>query len=105
MRITERRLRSIIRSVIKEDADMRSRLSPEVKPKDSVERAFYNIQPSQEEIDDLNDIISRTIPKSISRDRRITEFEAKHGAGSINRVCDAMGIDDINHYNDEQLSI
>ena len=105
MKITETRLRQLIRIVIEEDSDMRRRLSPETMPKDSVERAFYNIQPSQEALDDLNDIISRTIPKSITRDRKITEFEAKHGAGSINRVCDAMGIDDINHYNGEQLSI
>lgn len=105
MKVTERQLRCLIRSVIKEDVDMRRRLSPEVTPKDSVERAFYNIQPSQEEIDDLNDIISSTMPKTIFRDRKITEFEAKHGVGSINRVCNAMGIDDINHYNDDQLSM
>ena len=105
MKITERKLRQIIRSVIKEDFEMRSRLTPEELPSDAVGRAFYSRDPSSEEIDDLNMIISYTHPYSEARDQRCAEFESIHGAGSLKRVCDSMGIKDIARYEGHELSL
>ena len=56
MKITESKLRKIIRSIILEDADMRHRLSPPVAAPDRVERAFGRT-PSKSELHDINDIL------------------------------------------------
>lgn len=105
MKITERKLRQIIRNIIKEDFEMRSRLSPEELPSDAVGRAFHRRDPSNEQIDDLNMIISYTQPFSEARDQRCAEFESMHGAGSLQRVCDSMGIEDIASYEGPELSL
>jgi len=105
MRITESRLRQIIRKIIEEDINMRDRLSPEAVPNDPVEKAFKNIHPSKDEIDRLNDIIGRTPPMSRQRDERIAAFNAEFGYGSLQRVCKAFEIKDIHGYKGRLKSI
>lgn len=105
MKITEARLRQLIRRVIEEDINMRDRLSPEVLPSNAVERAFKNIQPSEDEIDRLNDIIELTMPMSSQRDDRIAAFNAEFGQGSLQRVCNAFQIKDIYSYDGHLKSI
>jgi len=105
MKITESRLRQIIRSVIREDFEMRSRLTPEALPSDPVGRAFHRKSVSREELDDLNMIISYTHAYSDERDQRCAEFESTHGAGSLERVCNNMGIKNISSYEGPELSL
>ena len=105
MKITESKLRQIIRNIIKEDFEMRSRLSPETSPSDTVGRAFHNRDPSSEELDDLNMIITHTHPYSEVRDQRCAEFESMHGAGSLQRVLGSMEIEDIVSYEGPELSL
>lgn len=105
MKITERKLRQIIRNIIKEDFEMRSRLTPEEIPGDVVGNAFHRRDPSREEINDLNMIIFHTKSMSDARDQRCAEFESIHGAGSLQRVCDSMGIKDIARYEGPELSL
>ena len=105
MRITESKLRQIIRNIIKEDFEMRSRLTPEELPGDPVGNAYRRRDPSKEEINDLNMIISHTKSMSDARDQRCAEFESIHGAGSLKRVCDSMGIKDIARYDGSELAL
>lgn len=87
MKITERKLRSIIRSVILEDLEMRDRLSPRINPKlDRTERAFAR-QPSDLEMADVNTIL-RT-PLGHYRDKLIGDF----GVENFYQVCDYIGVD------------
>ncbi len=105
MLITETQLRKVIRNIIREDFEMRSRLAPEALPSDAVSRVFHKKNVSREELNDLNMIISYTNAKSVERDQRCTEFESMHGAGSLQRACDNMGIEDINSYEGPELSL
>ena len=87
MKITERKLRSVRRSVILEDLEMRDRLKPRINPKlDSIERAFAR-QPSDLEMTDVNAIL-RT-PLGFHRDKLIGEF----GVENFYQVCDYIGVD------------
>jgi hypothetical protein len=72
-------------------------------PSDPVGNAYRRRDPSREEINDLNMIISYTHPFSEARDQRCAEFESMHGAGSLQRVCDSMGIEDIASYEGPEL--
>ena len=87
MKITERKLRSIIRSVILEDLEMRDRLKPRIDPKlDRTERAFAR-QPTDLEMSYINAIL-RT-PLGERRDKLIGDF----GVENFYQVCDYMGVD------------
>jgi hypothetical protein len=95
----------MIRQVIKEDVNMRDRLSPEVMPKNAVEKANKKIRPTDEEIDRVNEIIELTMPMTSGRDDRIAAFNAEFGLGSLDRVCKVLGIDDIYSYDGDQYSM
>lgn len=105
MLITESRLRQVIRNIIREDFEMRSRLTPEELPGDAVSRVFQRKSVSREELNDLNMIISYTHAYSEERDQRCAEFESMHGAGSLQRACDNMGIESISSYEGPELSL
>jgi len=87
MKVTERKLRSIIRSVILEDLEMRDRLKPRISPDlGRTERAFAR-QPTDLEMSDINTIL-RT-PLGSHRDKLIGDF----GVENFYQVCDYLGVD------------
>ena len=87
MKITERKLRSIIRSVILEDLEMRDRLKPRISPKlDKTDRAFAR-QPNDLEMSEVNAILRA--PLGSHRDKLVGDF----GVENFYQVCDYLGID------------
>ena len=98
MKITESKLRSIIRSIIVEDDLMRTRLAPMEKTGDYVEDAFALRTVTKDEENAINDMI--TMPKAHpQREMRITEF----GREKFFKKCEVLGIDPERHY-DYRLS-
>ena len=95
MRISENKLRRIIRNIISEDDMMRSSLAPMVKSGSVVDDVMSVSTVSKAEENAINDII--TMPLNDAREKRINAF----GREKFYAKCDALGIDPEEHYDHE----
>tara|TARA_B100000902_G_C26973637_1_gene746658 strand:+ start:316 stop:618 length:303 start_codon:yes stop_codon:yes gene_type:complete len=92
MRISSVNLRRIIRSIILEDIEMRSRLSPLKKSGNIVDDSFRKVNVTKNEEDEINNII--IMPLTDDREERITDF----GRNRYEEICKVLDLKPYKQY-------
>ena len=99
MKITENKLRNIIRKIILEYDSIRDRLKPIEKTGDRVYDAIKQRNISKVEMDDLNRILSG--PEGSYRDRAISNFNVKYGLERFEKICSMLDLNPYSKHKDQ----
>ena len=99
MKITENKLRSIIRKIILEYDSIRDRLMPIEKTGDRVYDAIKQRNISKVEMDELNRILSG--PEGSYRDEAITNFNVKYGFERFEKICSMLDLNPYSKHEDQ----